>query len=37
MLVNPVVDVCAKTRNHRKKRKTQKNNDLLKTKRITNI
>jgi len=35
--VNPDVDGYTKTRNHRKTlRKTQKNNNLLKTKRIVN-
>jgi len=35
--VNPDVDVNTTTRNHRKTlRKTQKNNNLLKTKRIVN-
>jgi len=35
MMVNPDVDSYAKTLNHRKIiRKTQKNNNLLKTKRI---
>jgi len=34
-MVNPAVDVCTKTLYHRKLfRKTQKSNNLLKTKRI---
>ena len=37
MIVNPNVDVYIKTQNHRKTlRKTQENNNLLKTKRILN-
>ena len=37
IIVNPDVDVNTTTRNHRKTlRKTQKNNNLLKTKRIVN-
>jgi len=37
MMVNPDVDIYTKTRNYRKTfRKTQKNNNLLKTYRIPN-